>query len=212
MAGIAFSALVQHQDRMALALVSEEAVASGDFHEGLNFASVRKAPLVVVVARFPSATGRTGSQLGGSEATQLYERARGYGIASLPVDGSDLLQVVQVIETAIDRAKSGGGPTLIEAPLRSSTRYIGNDDAVPAPFGEAARLDPTQSESETDVDANPIWRFERFLRQQDLLSEAERTALSARADDAVSDALRAADAAPSAVALGPDERLFHVVG
>jgi TPP-dependent pyruvate/acetoin dehydrogenase alpha subunit len=211
MAGMAFSAQVQRQDRVALALVSDEAVAGGDFHEGLNFAAVRKAPLVVVVVRFPSA-GRTGSGLGGFDVAQLYERARGYGLTTLPVDGSDLLQVVQVVETAMDRAKTGGGPTLIEAPLRSSTRYVGNDDAVPAPFGEAARLDPTQSESESDVDANPIWRFERFLLQQDWLSDAERTALSVRADEAVSDALRAADAAPSTGALRPEERLFHEVG
>jgi TPP-dependent pyruvate/acetoin dehydrogenase alpha subunit len=195
MAGIAFSARVLRQERVAVALVSEEAVASGDFHEGLNFAAVRKAPLIVVVVRFP--TSRPGTAFSaGHEVAQLYERARGYGLVALPVDGSDLLQVVQVVETAMDRAKVGEGPTLIEAPLRSSTRYVGNDDAVPAPFGEAARVDPIQSESETDVDANPVWRFERFLVQQDWLSEAERTGVSARADDAVSDALRAGDAAP----------------
>jgi len=210
MAGMALSAQVQRQDRIALALVSDEAVATGDFHEGLNFAAVRKVPLVVVVVRFPSA-GKTGGPLAGTEISQLYERARGYGLTSLPVDGSDLLQVVQVVETAMDRAKTGEGPTLIEAPLRSSSRYFGNDDAVPAPFGEAARLDPTRSENETDVDANPIWRFERFLLQQDWLSEAERTALSARADEAVSDALRAADAAPSPSALHHEDRLFHRV-
>jgi TPP-dependent pyruvate/acetoin dehydrogenase alpha subunit len=210
MAGMAFAAQIQRQDRVALALVSDEAVATGDFHEGLNFAAVRKAPLVVVVVRFPSAP-RTGGQIAVGEISQLYERARGYGLTSLPVDGSDLLQVVQIVETAMDRAKAGEGPTLIEAPLRSSNRYIGNDDAIPAPFGEAARLDPTRSENETDVDANPLWRFERFLLQQDWLSEAERTAITARADEAVSDALRAADAAPSPSALHIEERLFHRV-
>ena len=142
MAGFAFSARVQHQDRVALALVSDEAVATGDFHEGMNFAAVRKAPLVVVVVRFPSA-GRIGGPLAASEVSQLYERARGYGVTSLPVDGSDLLQVVQVVETAMDRAKSGEGPTLIEAPLRSSTRYFGNDDAGPGSVrrGGASRPD-----------------------------------------------------------------------
>ncbi|MGH9335859.1 MAG: thiamine pyrophosphate-dependent enzyme, partial [Vicinamibacteria bacterium] len=124
MAGLAFAAKVQGEDRVALALVSDEAVASGDFHEGLNFAAVHKTPLVVVVARFPS-SGRGVAQPAGPEVAQLYERARGYGLAALPVDGSDLLQVVQVVETAMDRAKSGEGPTLIEAPLRSSTRYFG---------------------------------------------------------------------------------------
>jgi TPP-dependent pyruvate/acetoin dehydrogenase alpha subunit len=206
MTGMAFAARVQRQDRVALALVSEEAMATGDLHEGLNFACVRKAPLVLVVVRFPSA-GRPG----GSEVSQLYERARGYGITALPVDGSDLLQVVQVVETAIERAKAGEGPTLIEAPLRSSTRYIGSDDAVPAPFDESARLDPTRSENETDVDANPIRRFERFLSNQDRLSEVERGALSARADEVVSDALRAADHATSPHARSLEERLFQDV-
>ncbi len=210
MAGMAFAAQVQRQDRVALALVTDEGVATGDFHEGLNFAAVRKVPLVVVVVRFPSGA-RTFGPHAGPEVSQLYERARGYGLTSLPVDGSDLLQVVQVVETAMDRAKAGEGPTLIEAPLRSSTRYFGDDYAVPAPFGEAARLDPTRSENETDVDANPIWRYERFLLQQDWLSEAERTSISARADEAVSDSLRAADAAPFPDALHLEERLFHRV-
>jgi TPP-dependent pyruvate/acetoin dehydrogenase alpha subunit len=208
MAGMAFSAQIQRQERVALALLSEEAVATGDFHEGLNFAAVRKAPLVVVVVRFPSAA-KAGAPLAGPEVSQLYERARGYGLASLPVDGSDLLQVVQVVDTAMERAKAGQGPTLIEAPLRSSSRYFGNDGAIPSPFGEAARLDPTRSENENDVDANPIWRFEKFLLQQDWLSEAERTALSARADETVSDALRAADASPPPSSIEAGERVFH---
>jgi TPP-dependent pyruvate/acetoin dehydrogenase alpha subunit len=196
MAGVAYAALLKRQERVAIALVSEEAVASGDFHEGINFAAVRKVPLVVVVVRFPApASGPASGRATGSEVAQLYERVRGYGIRALPVDGSDLLQVVHVVETATDRAKSGEGPTLIEAPIRSSTRYFGNDDATPAPFGEAARMDPLQSENESDVDANPVLRFEKFLLQQDWLSEAERTGLAARADEAVSDALRAADAA-----------------
>jgi TPP-dependent pyruvate/acetoin dehydrogenase alpha subunit len=207
MAGVAFSAQVQHQDRVALALVSDEAVATGDFHEGLNFAAVRKAPLVVVVVRFPSA-GRAGGSAAGPEVSQLYERARGYGVTSLPVDGSDLLQVVEVVDTAFERSRAGGGPTLIEAPVRSSTRYVGNDDALPAPFGEVARLDPIRSESETDIDANPISRFERVLLAKDWLSEGERTALSARADEAVSNALRAADAAALPTALGDEDRVY----
>ena len=81
--------------------------ATGDFHEGVNFAAVQKCPLIVVVVRYP--TSRVGS-----EVAQLYERAKGYGLASLPVDGSDLLQVVQVVETAVARAQAGDGPTLIE--------------------------------------------------------------------------------------------------
>jgi TPP-dependent pyruvate/acetoin dehydrogenase alpha subunit len=188
MAGMAFAYRVQSQERVALALVPEEAVTTGDFHEGINFAAVQKCPLIVVVVRYP--TSRVGS-----EVAQLYERAKGYGLASLPVDGSDLLQVVHVVETAVARAQAGDGPTLIEAVLRSSRRYFGNESSVPAPFEGAAGLGSDGGEEAKDVDNDPAWRFEKFLLQQDWLSEADRASLVARAEEAVSDALRAADGA-----------------
>lgn len=194
MAGMAFGYRVQNQERVAIALVPEEAVATGDFHEGVNFAAVQKCPLIVVVVRYPSARA-------GSEVAQLYERAKGYGLASLPVDGSDLLQVVQVVETAMARAQAGDGPTLIEAVLRSSRRYFGNESAVPSPFEDAAGLGSDGAEEAKDVDNDPAWRFEKFLLQQDWLSEADRASLVARAEEAVSDALRAADGASPARAV-----------
>lgn len=195
MAGMAFAYRVRgfEQERVAIALVPEEAVATGDFHEGVNFAAVQKCPLVVVVVRYPTSGEESG-------VLQLYERAKGYGLASLPVDGSDLLQVVQVVETAMARAQAGDGPTLIEAALRSSRRYFGNESAVPAPFEDAARLDSDGGEDAKDVDNDPAWRFEKFLLQQDWLSEADRATLVARAEEAVSDALRAADGAAEASA------------
>lgn len=201
MAGMAFAYRVHNQERVALALVPEEAVATGDFHEGVNFAAVQKCPLIVVVVRYPTARE-------GAEVAQLYERAKGYGLASLPVDGSDLLQVVQVIETAMARAQAGDGPTLIEAVLRSSRRYFGNESAVPAPFADAVRLGSDGGEEAKDVDNDPAWRFEKFLLQQDWLSEADRASLVARAEEAVSDALRAADGASAAKTDRPTAGLY----
>lgn len=200
MAGMAFAYRVQRHERVALALVPEDAVATGDFHEGVNFAAVQKCPLIIVVARYPGSVD-------GSEVAQLYERAKGYGLASLPVDGSDLLQVVQVVETAVARAQAGDGPTLIEAVLRSSRRYFGNESAVPAPFEDVGRESDGAEESK-DVDNDPAWRFEKFLLQQDWLSEADRSTLVARADEAVSDALRAADGAAAADGERLEEGLY----
>ena len=187
LAGLAFSFRARRQEHAAVALVPGDAVATGDFHEGLNFAAVHRCPLIVVVVRYPHSVM-------GPEVAQLYERAKGYGVASLPVDGSDLLQVVQVVETAIERARAGDGPTLIEAVLRSSRRYFGNESAVPAPFVDIGRSESDDGEESKDVDNDPAWRFEKFLLQQDWLSEADRSTLLARAEEAVSDALRAADA------------------
>lgn len=200
MAGMAFGYRVHRQERVALALVPEEAVATGDFHEGVNFAAVQKCPLIIVVVRYPGSGDN-------SEVAQLYERAKGYGLASLPVDGSDLLQVVQVVETATARAHAGDGPTLIEAVLRSSRRYFGNESAVPAPFEDVGR-ESDGAEEAKDVDNDPAWRFEKFLLQQDWLSEADRSTLVARAEEAVSDALRAADGAAPAVADHLEEGLY----
>jgi len=190
MAGMAFAYRSQKQERVALALIPEEAIATGDFHEGVNFAAVQKLPLIIVVVRYPSYGAS-------SSVAQLYERAKAYGVASLPVDGSDLLQVVQVVETAMERARAEDGPTLIEAVLRSSRRYFGNESASPAPFSAGAH-DIEDDEGSKDVDNDPAWLFEKFLLQQDWLSEADRSTLVARAEEAVSDALRTADSAPAA--------------
>jgi len=188
MAGTAFAYQAKRQERVAVALVPEEAVATGDFHEGLNFAAVRKSPLIVVVVRYPSSALSR-------EASQLHERAKGYGVASTPVDGSDLLQVVQIVGTAVSRAMAGDGPTFIEAVLRSSRRYHGNESAVEAPLDSVGRpLHDTLPEG-NDIDNDPAWRFEKFLLQQDWLSESDRQTIVSRAEEAVTNALRAADGA-----------------
>ena len=71
---------------------------------------MHQLPLVVVVEYGPDVA--SGSSF--AESRQVYERVRGYGIAGLPVDGTDVLQVLQAVEAAIDRARSGKGPSLVE--------------------------------------------------------------------------------------------------
>lgn len=206
MAGLAYSYRFYEQERVAVALVGERAFATGDFHEGVNFAAVKKIPLVLVLVRI----GRLG-QAGGGEVAQLYERVKGYGMAGLPVDGGDLLQVLQVVQTAVGRARTGAGPTFIEATVSRSVPYVGSSLAVPSPF-ETASLpsagapdrEPAARGSE-GAEADAIWRFEKLLLQQDWLGEAERASLARRVDDAVAEALAAAEAAPSPAA--PKERV-----
>jgi TPP-dependent pyruvate/acetoin dehydrogenase alpha subunit len=163
MAGWALSASLQRRQGAALALVTEEALATGDFHEGVNFAAARRVPLVVMVVRFLS---------GGGAVSPLHERARGYGLPSLSLDGSDALEVLREVAGSMDRARSGGGPSLIEA-------------AVPA---SGARADP-------------IARLEAAWMRQGSLSESDRPALYARVEATLAEALRLADAAPAAAAL-----------
>lgn len=160
MAGWALSASMRRQPGTALAVVTEEAVAAGDFHEGVNFAAARRVPLVVMVVRLP---GR------GDAISPLHERARGYGLTSLSLDGSDALEVVREVGASMDRARRGGGPSLIEAAVQASGPR-----------------------------ADPIARVEAGLARQGSLSESDRSALHARVDATLAEALRAADAAPAA--------------
>ena len=113
--GAAYAAKVLGKDDVAVALFSAAAAASGDLHVGLNFAAVWKAPCVFVVR---NATER-----------RLAAKAVGYGMPAVRVDGADLPATWQAMTDAIDRARAGGGPTLVETvrggdPIRRTRGYL----------------------------------------------------------------------------------------
>jgi TPP-dependent pyruvate/acetoin dehydrogenase alpha subunit len=112
--GAAQAARLQRTDHVAMALFGAGAIATGDFHVGMNFAGVYRAPVVLVCRTRGSATaGRfTDPRLA---APRLAARGRGYGVRTVRVDGCDVLAVIQVASEAVARARAGDGPTLIEA-------------------------------------------------------------------------------------------------
>lgn len=191
MAGVAFAAKYEKSSRVALALVTEHALATGDFHEGVNFAIVHKVPLIIVVQTFPASVGAA-RLLGGHD---VYERVRGYGLASLPVDGSDILQVLQVVDTAINRARKGNGPTVIEARARRTPRVTARESSSPAPFTGG---DATSSVSDPHAREfnDPLGHFETFLSDHGLLHPDENVSLRETIERLVEEELHAAEAMP----------------
>ena len=174
MAGVALAVKLESRPQVALTYVGDGAIATGDFHEGLNFAAVHRLPLVVILENNHYAFSTPTSRIWGSE--ELYERARGYGVPGMPVDGGDVLQVLQVTGVAVERARAGKGPTLIEANCLRLGGHAAGHDLAGAP----------QLEGERD----PIQRFTALLLENGILQIDERLAVDQRVEQLVEDALR----------------------
>jgi TPP-dependent pyruvate/acetoin dehydrogenase alpha subunit len=172
MAGMALAAKFAGAQVVGVAVVEKKAVSTGDFHEGLNFAAVHQLPLVVIVDH-DHVTPLTSSSTGGP---YLYERTKGYGVPSLPVDGVDILQVLQVVETAVERARAGRGPTLIEVSTVRGAAHGLRDGSIPFPFetrGRSAGESLPVARNENNAH-DPVRDFEAFLFDHGLMLPVER--------------------------------------
>jgi len=113
MAGIALGARMQKKDLVTMTWIGDGGTSTGAFHEGLNFAAVQKLPLVVVAENNGWAYSTPFRKQ--TAAKSLADKAAAYGIPGESVDGNDVLAVYDVARRAVDRARTDGGPTLIEA-------------------------------------------------------------------------------------------------
>ncbi len=111
--GIAWSASIQGRDDVTLAYCGDGATSEGDFHEACNLAGVMQVPLVLVIINNQYAISTPVDRQ--TRAARLADRARGYGFPGVAVDGNDLLAVHEVTRQAVERARAGEGPTMIEA-------------------------------------------------------------------------------------------------
>ena len=142
-AGVALSFHMRKEDRVALTWIGDGGSNMGDFHEGLNFAGVMKLPLVVILENNKYAYSTPIEHQ--TAAPNFACRAEGYGIASAMVDGNDILAMHLVTKEAIDRARAGDGPTLIEADTMRMRGHAIHDDAKYVPpelFASWEKRDP----------------------------------------------------------------------
>lgn len=143
-AGIALAAKMRGDDVVAYVSFGEGSSNQGDFHEGLNFAAVHRLPVVFFCQNNGYAISVPASK---ELATpSVADRAAGYGIPGVVVDGSDVLGVYHAVKTAVERARRGDGPTLVEAMTVRLTPHSSDDDDRTYRSGEeledARRRDP----------------------------------------------------------------------
>ncbi len=185
MAGVTLSFKLRKEPRVGLVYAGDGATSTGAFHEGLNFAAVQRCPLVVIVENNGYAYSTpTAAQ---TAAERLVDKAPGYGIPGLRVDGNDVLAVYEVTKDAVDRARQGGGVTLIEVVTYRRKGHAEHDDQSYVPAGEIDRW-----AEEND----PLDRYAARLVDGLGLPAAELEAIDARVRDEIDQATDLAERSP----------------
>jgi len=125
--GTAIGMRMQGKAVVTLNFIGEGGSNIGDFHEGLNFAAVQKAPFVLIIENNQYAYSTPTHK--GFSAKHLSDRAIGYGIPGFHIDGTDALQVYATVKAAVERARAGKGPSLIECLSFRMVGHSAHDDA-----------------------------------------------------------------------------------
>jgi TPP-dependent pyruvate/acetoin dehydrogenase alpha subunit len=182
--GAALAAQLEGKGQVAVAFFGDGASNQGAVHEAMNLAAVWKLPVVFVCENNLYAVSTPVSKSMAVE--QVADRAVAYGMLGVTVDGMDVLEVYDQAVTAVERARRGGGPTLVEC---ITYRFKGHSRFEPATYRPSGELEEWMAK-------DPIPRLRRFLAQQGLVSEAKVDALKAEVEVAVKDAIAFAKASP----------------
>src|ERR687897_141921 len=165
--GCALAFRIREEKRVAVGWSGEGAMARGDAHEAMNLAGVRSLPMVFICDNNQWAYS-TPTHLGYA-VEHLADRAAAYGFDGVVVDGTDVLAVYREAKNAIEKARAGGGPTLIECQTLRMEGHAVHDDAFYVPkelFEEWAKRDP-------------IERFRTWLRDHADMTDEEEEEISA---------------------------------
>jgi 2-oxoisovalerate dehydrogenase E1 component len=182
--GIAYKLKIDNSDGVVAVTSGEGATSEGDWHEAMNFAGIHQLPLVFLIENNLYAISVPHDQ---EVAGQVADRAVGYGIPGVTVDGNDVLEVYGAMSAAVERARDGGGPTLIEAKTYRYYAHTSDDDD---------KLYRSAEEVELWRRKDPITLHRQYLVESRLLDEATEHQIDAEVNAAVAAAVAAADAAP----------------
>jgi 2-oxoisovalerate dehydrogenase E1 component alpha subunit len=181
--GVALAAKIRGTDQVAVAIMGEGSSNQGDVHEALNFAAIHDLPFVFVVENNGYAISVPAERQ--VSVANVADRASGYGIPGVIVDGTDVLGCYRAGREAVERARSGGGPTLVEAKVTRLTAHSSDDQQ-------------TKYRSEDDLAAgrgrDPLPIFRAQLRDAGVLSDELEARFASEIAAAVEDATDHAEA------------------
>lgn len=183
--GAALSAKLRKSGQVALCFFGDGASNQGTFHEAINIAASFSLPAVYVCENNLYGVGTRQSQV--RKIEDIAERAKAYDIPGVIVAGNDVVAVYQATKEAVNRARAGEGPTLIECKTyRWHTHFEGEPDTYRTP-----------EEVETWKEREPIAPFRRLLVKNNFLTEAEADEVEEGARNEVEEAVRFARSSPS---------------
>lgn len=195
-AGVGLAEKIRGGDAVVWTSFGEGTTSQGDFHEGINLAAVHKLPAIFQCENNEYAISVPQQQQ--MAVASVADRGPAYGIPGVSVDGTDVLAVYEVTRRAVERARRGDGPTLVEARVVRLTAHSSDDND---------RTYRSQRELKSMRLNDPVARFAAYLHEHELLSEADERALRAQVAEEVEAATVAAEAAPLPE---PETLLDHV--
>lgn len=194
--GVALAGKMRKQDYITLVTLGEGSTNQGDFHEGANFAGVHKLPVIILVENNEYAISvPIDKQLGNPKVS---DRAIGYGMSGVTVDGQNPLEVYKAVKEAADRARRGEGPSLIEAKTHRLTAHSSDDDH---------RQYRSSEELEVGKTKDPIPLFQQYLKETGVATEESLNEIDCKVELLVNEATEYAEQAPYAA---PESALKYV--
>lgn len=165
-AGLAYAAKLRKTGEASIVYIGDGGTSHGEFHEGMTFASTYKLPMITIIQNNQYAISTPREKV--IAAKTLAQKAVGYGIPGIQVDGNDVLAMYLAVETARKRAADGEGPTLIEAVTYRMGPHTTSDNP---------KLYREDDEVEKWAKRDPIIRFKQYLIDKKYWSEAKDEAL-----------------------------------
>ncbi|TMK66551.1 MAG: 3-methyl-2-oxobutanoate dehydrogenase [Actinobacteria bacterium] len=186
-AGLAWGKKLKGERACAIVFFGDGATSEGSFHEGANFAAVTGSPLILFCNNNQWAISTPLEAQ--TRAETLADKAVGYGIPGVRVDGTDVLAAYEATRDAVTRARAGDGPTFIEAVTYRSAPHATADDP-------SAYIDLERVEEEKRREC--VGRYEGYLRRAGILHDELAASIRAEAADAMRAGIAAAEAEPAA--------------
>lgn len=185
--GAALAAKMQGKDTVSVAFFGDAAVEGGAFHESMNFASLKKLPVLFVCENNFVATC---SLLPARQPyTDVYKRGEGYLVPCVQVDGTKVEEVYSIAKKAVEEARKGNGPTLIEARCYRWKEHVGPNFDYNLGYRSKEELDQWMKKC-------PVKLFERLLEKDNLLSKEKRSGISEMVQKEVDEAVIFAKESP----------------
>jgi 2-oxoisovalerate dehydrogenase E1 component len=196
--GAGYSFQLMKTDQVSVAFFGDGAMNNGAFHEGVNMAAIWGLPVVYVCENNQFATEVPFDYA--TRNTDVAERVRSYGIPGIAVDGNDVLAVTEAAKAAIERARSGGGPSLVEGKTYRTR-----------PHAEGMRDGGyrTMEEIESWKSRDPITLLESRLLDREIATQAQIDTVRQEIEDVVAEGLEFAKSSPYPE---PDTAALHIYG
>jgi pyruvate dehydrogenase E1 component alpha subunit len=185
-AGLAWGMRLRGERTAALAFFGDGATSEGAFHEGANFAAVMRAPLVLVCNNNAWAISTPVEEQ--TRAATLADKAVGYGMPGVRVDGTDVLAMYEAVRDAVARARAGEGPTFVEAVHYRAAPHATADD--PSIYVDPERVAAARANE-------CLGRFEGYLRRLGVLTDAAAEQAREQAAAAMREGIAEAEALPA---------------